>query len=591
MTLAFSYLRRHLGPYLVALLFLVIETLCDLAQPSLMALVVDRGVQPRDVGAILSCGSVMVGVALAGAVAAVVRNNVSNRVAQTVGYEMRADLYRAVQVLSAQNIDRLQAASVVTRMTNDVTTVVNFVNATMRIAVKMPVTCVGAVALIVYQTPRFAPVLVGVVAVVAALVVLNMRLSSPRYRALQRSIDRLNAVSREFLSSVRTVKAFGAQAQERVRFADAAKTTAQASVRAMELPAVLVPLVGLTVNGGIVALLWLSRAQDAGEIGRLMASLGYMAQLVQSLGMLNTVVNAAARCNVSAARIKEVLDERPAQEWQPRGEKPGGLVGAVAFREVSFTYEGASRPALDDVGFELRPGQTLGVIGPTGCGKTTLANLVARLYDATEGTVLLDGRDIRSIPVDELREGVALVPQASTLFAGTVAENLRWGDEDATVEQLRRACRIARADGFVEGLPQGYESVLGQGGVNLSGGQRQRLCIARALLRRPRVLVLDDCTSALDGSTERAVLEGLRTNLRGTTVVLVSQRIAAVRRADLILCLGNGRVSGLGTHDELARFCGAYRAILASQLGPDALPPTNPDSGGSPDQEAYHHGR
>ena len=266
-------------------------------------------------------------------------------------------------------------------------------------------------------------------------------------------------------------------------------------------------------------------------------------------------------------------------------------MGAVAFREVSFTYEGASRPALDDVGFELRPGQTLGVIGPTGCGKTTLANLVARLYDATEGTVLLDGRDIRSIPVDELREGVALVPQASTLFAGTVAENLRWGDEDATVEQLRRACRIARADGFVEGLPQGYESMLGQGGVNLSGGQRQRLCIARALLRRPRVLVLDDCTSALDGSTERAVLEGLRTNLRGTTVVLVSQRIAAVRRADLILCLENGRVSGLGTHDELARFCGAYRAILASQLGPDALPPTNPDSGGSPDQEAYHHGR
>ena len=587
MKLAFAYLRRHLGLYLVALVFLAIEVLCDLAQPSLMALVVDRGVQPRDVGAIVSYGVAMVSVALGGAVAAVIRNNVSNRVAQTVGYEMRGDLYGAVQALSAENIDRLQTASVITRMTNDVTTVVHFVNATMRIAVKMPITCIGAVALIIYQTPRFAPVLLAVVALVVMLVILNMRLSSPRYRGLQRAMDRLNGVSREFLSSVRTVKAFGAQAQEEARFTNAATATAQAGVHAMVLPSVFSPLVGLTVNLGIVALLWLSRAQNADEIGRLMASLNYMTQLVQSLGMLNMVVNSAARCNVSASRIEEVLQEQPVQAWRPAADTPMRIEGAVTFHDVSFSYVGSSRPALEQVSFDLRPGQTLGIIGPTGSGKTTLANLVVRLYDATEGTVLLDGRDIRSIPAGELREGVSLVPQASTLFAGSVAENLRWGDEDASLSRLREACRIARADEFVERLPRGYDALLGQGGVNLSGGQRQRLCLARALVRRPQILVLDDCTSALDGSTERAVLEGLRTHLTDTTVLLVSQRIATVRGADLILCLEDGRVSGLGTHAELARSCDAYRAILASQLGHEALPAADDD----PHDREVHHGQ
>lgn len=567
MRLAFRYVRRHWVLYLVAVLFLALEVACDLAQPTLMALVVDKGVQTRDVGLILRYGALMVGVAALGGAAAVVRNNVSNRVAQTVGAQMRLDLYRTVQGLSFQNIDRLQTASVITRMTNDVTTVVTFVNATMRMGVKMPLTCAGAVALIIYQTPQFAPVLLGVLAAVAALVALNVTASRPRYAALQRAMDRLNGVSREFLSSVRVVKAFGAQAQEDARFTHASQECADAGIRAMALPAVVSPLVTFAVNAGTVVLLWVSRVPDAGEIGRLMASLGYMAQLVQSLGLLNTVVNTAARCTVSAARIQEVLDQESAQSWVSGGPGDARLRGGVAFDAVGFSYEGASRPALHDVTFAVEPGQTLGIIGPTGSGKTTLANLVARLYDATEGAVLLDGRNVLEVPAAELREGVAVVPQASMLFTGTVAQNLRWGDEDASMEELHRAARLAQAHDFVERLPQGYRTELGQGGVNLSGGQRQRLCLARALLRRPRVLVLDDCTSALDAATERAVLEGLRRELKNTTVLLVSQRVAAVRRADMVLCLEHGRVSGLGTHRELLRSCAAYQAICASQLG------------------------
>lgn len=564
MNLAFSYVRHHLAGYLAAMVFLLVEVASDLAQPTLMAAVVDKGVQTRDLHLVLVYGAAMVGVALAGAVGAAVRNVISNRVSQAIGVEMRADLYHAVQRLSFENIDRLQAASIITRMTNDVTAVVGFINSTMRIAIKMPITCIGAMILIVYQTPDFAPLLFGIILLVGLLVAANMRVGRPRFVRLQQSMDRLNGVAREFLSSIRVVKAFGAQEQENVRFTQAATNSSQASIAAMAPPAVCTPLVNLVVNGGIVLLLWVSRAQSADEIGRLMASLGYMAQLAQSLGMLNVVVNEAVRASVSSRRIQEVLSEKPAQLWVADG--PGvALPGSVAFEGVSFTYAGASRPSLRDITFGIAPGQTLGIIGSTGSGKTTLVNLVPRFYDATEGTVFVGGLDVMRVTSQALRATVAVVPQTSTLFSGTIAENLRWGNEQASDEEIRAAARIAQADGFVSQLPNGYETQLGQGGVNLSGGQRQRLCIARALVRRPTILVLDDCTSALDATTERAVLEGLARDLTNTTVLLVSQRIATVRRAPLIVCLDRGRVCGLGTHEELLRDCAVYRDICASQ--------------------------
>ena len=564
MKLALWYVRRHLLGYFAAMFFLLVEVASDLAQPTLMASVVDKGVQTRDLNLVLAYGAAMVGLALLGAVGAAVRNVISNRVSQAIGLEMRGDLYRAVQALSFENIDRLQTASIITRMTNDVTTVVGFINSTMRIAIKMPATCIGAMILIIYQTPDFAPLLLGIIVLVALLVAGNMRLTRPRFARLQQSTDRLNGVAREFLSSIRVVKAFGAQDQEDARFTGAATASSQAAIAAMAPPAVVTPLVNFVVNGGIVVLLWVSRAQNADEIGRLMASLGYMAQLAQSLGMLNAVVNEAVRATVSSRRIQEVLDEKPVQSWVLEGPA-GPLPGSVAFEQVGFTYAGASRPSLCDVTLGVAPGQTLGIIGSTGSGKTTLVNLVPRLYDATEGAVFVGGFDVTQIPDRTLRETVAVVPQASTLFTGTIAENLRWGREDASDDEIRAAARIAQADGFVSGLPRGYDTVLGQGGVNLSGGQRQRLCIARALVRRPSVLVLDDCTSALDAATERAVLDGLARDLGDTTVLLVSQRIATVRRADVIACLDKGSLCGLGTHDELVRDCAEYRAICVSQ--------------------------
>ncbi len=571
MRLVAGYVARHIGLYLAAVAALVVETACDLLQPTFMSYMVDVGIQNGDVEAVPLYGALMLSVAATGLVAAVVRNNLSARASQAVGREMRAEMYRKVQGLSFENVDRLQPASIVTRLTNDVSVVVEFVNSTMRIAVKAPITCIGAVALIAWQTPGFAPALLAVVAVCVGVVVLNMRLGRPRFARMQESVDGLNASSREFFSSVRVVKAFGAEPQVRGRFDAAASSAAATGTSAMRVPAVLTPLVNLAVNLGVVVLLLTAQPSDAAGIGSLMASVNYMTQLLTSMGLVGSVVNRAARALSSAARIEEVFDEVPAQAEPDVAQGPGGpvclLAGGVAFEDVSFSYAGSSRPALEHVGFAVGEGRTLGVVGPTGSGKSTLANLILRFYDASGGRVLVGGRDVTGVPHGQLCRAVAVVPQRSTLFSGSVAENLRWGDEDASEGDLWEALHAVCADDFVAGLPQGLDTVLGQGGVNLSGGQRQRLCLARALLRRPRVLVLDDCTSALDATTEARVLAGLRARCAGATVVLVSQRIATVRRADAVLCLEGGRVQGFGTHAELLEACPTYQAVYASQVG------------------------
>lgn len=566
MGLIFSYIRRHLVAYIAGICFLTVEAAADLLQPTFMSYIVDNGVQNQDLRQILSYGAVMLGIALTGAVAAIARNNISSRASQAIGAEMRSDMYRAIQDLSFENIDRLQPASLVTRLTNDVTVATNFAGMLMRVAVKVPLTMIGAFVLLVAQIPNQLPIALVIMVAVAVLIRGAMHLSGPRFARMQRAIDRLNDASREFLSSIRVVKAFGAERQEEARLAGASDELADASIAAARVSAVFVPLINFVANLGIVVLLWRSQSQDPGEIGRLMAAVNYMTQMVMSFGMINMVLNDAMRATTSAARIREVLDEKPAQvrTANPETFEPRG---AVVFENVSFTYAGSPQPSLSDVSFAVRPGQTVGIIGPTGSGKTTLVNLVPRFYDATDGRVLLDGHDVRLVDEGLLRRSVAVVPQRALLFSGTIAENLRWGNEQASDEELRAAARAACADEFIDRLPRGYDTELGQEGVNLSGGQKQRLCIARALLRRVRVLVLDDCTSALDGATEAAVLAALRAQDPRPTMLLISQRIATVRRADVIVCLENGRLQGFGTHEELMAGSPTYRAIYASQTG------------------------
>ena len=567
MKLIIEYIGRYKRPFLIAVFFLTIETLADLLQPTFMSYIVDKGVEQNDVGQIFRYGVIMLIIAAVGAMGAVMRNIFASKTSQQIGRELRGDIYKKVMGLSFENIDRLAPASIITRITNDVTQIQNFINGTMRIMMKAPITCIGAIVLIVLQTPQQIPTLILILCISFAFIGANMLLGYPRFGKLQRCLDKLNTVSREFLSSIRVVKAFGGQAQEQQKFDSAANDFAGAGVSAMRVSAVFMPLINLTVNMGIVILLWLSQNQQSGQIGRLMASVNYMTQILFSLGMVSRILNTAVRATASASRVQEIFDEVPVQKNGTIVDKEKGGASEIRFEDVTFSYAEAANPAIEHVSFTAKPGETIGIIGPTGCGKSSLVQLVPRFYDAEKGGIYVDRIDVKEWDMESLRQRVGVAPQKPTLFTGTILQNLRWGNENASMDDIHAAAEIACVDEIVSNLPQGYETRLGQNGVNLSGGQKQRISLARALMKKPGILILDDCTSALDATTEAKVLKGLRENVGNMTVLLISQRISTVMRADKILCIEDGKVQGFGTHQELMKNCKIYQAIYDSQIG------------------------
>ncbi len=591
MKLILSYLKRHIVIFLISTAFLTLEAVADLMQPTYMSYIVDEGVANADVSRILMYGGIMLGIALFGAFCAVMRNHFASRTSQTIGKEIRHDIYKNVQSLSLENIDRLQPASIITRITNDVTQIQDFINSIMRIMIKAPITGIGAVILIIIQTPKQAPIMIVIILIATLLIVANIFVGYPRFGKVQKKLDKLNGVSREFLSSVRVVKAFRAEDKETEKFKDASDNLAAANTSALRAMAMFAPLINLTVNFGIVLLLFISKNQNASDIGRLMASVNYMGQVLFALNFISNVINNAVRALASSERIKEVLDEKPAQKKAENPKRPD-IKGTIEFRDVSFAYAGASRDALSHITFTASPGETIGIIGPTGSGKSSLVNLIPRFYDTSAGEILVDGINVNEIDEEYLRSRVALVAQKALLFSGTIMENLSWGLEKKDIkaalkadgksddnsltgsqiteedkQRIYRAAGIACAADFIEKTKDGYDTLLGQGGVNLSGGQKQRLSLARALIRDPGILILDDCTSALDANTESTVLKGLCKMEKKATVLLISQRISTVMRADRILCLNNGVVQGFGTHSELLANCQTYREIYESQIG------------------------
>lgn len=551
---------------MLSTLFLTLESVADLLQPKFMSDIVDDGVANKDISQILVYGGIMLAIALFGAFAAVMRNYFASTTSQTIGKELRGDMYRSVQRLSLENIDRLQPASIITRITNDVTQVQDFINSIMRIMFKAPITCVGAIALIIIQTPQQAPVMIVIICISALIIWANMKFGYPRFGRVQRMLDKLNGVTREYLTSVRVVKAFNAEDEETEKFDKSSMDFADANTSALRAMAYFTPLISLIVNFGIVLLLWISKSQDSAQIGKLMASVNYMTQVLFAVGMISNVINNAVRAIASSERISEVLDEKPAQKVLDNPKKPV-VKGMIEFDEVSFKYSGAAKNSIENISFSVNAGETIGIIGPTGSGKTTIVNLVPRFYDAGSGAVKVDGINVNDIDQQTLREAVAVVPQKALLFTGTIKENLLWGSDDATDDRIERAVKIACADSFIKESVNGYDTRLGQNGVNLSGGQKQRLSLARAIVRNPRILILDDCTSALDAETEAKVLNGLRNEIKGVTVLLISQRISTVIKADKILCIDNGKIQGYGSHEKLMKECKTYKAIYDSQIG------------------------
>ncbi|MVP01634.1 ABC transporter ATP-binding protein [Paenibacillus lutrae] len=620
-----KYIRKHWKPFSVAVAFLTLEALCDLMLPTLMAHIIDVGVAERRMDYVWTIGGLMLLITALGAASASIRNIVSSHVSQNFGAELRSDLFRKIQSLSFADIDKFDRASLVTRLTNDVTQVQMFVNGLMRVFVKAPLICIGSLIMASRLNPPLAVILVVVVPVVALLIALNMKIGFPYFIKVQHALDKVNGLMREYLSGVRVVKAFNRFDYEVDKFGAANGEYKHRSVTAMRVMSVFNPGIILTVNFGIVAVLWLGGLrvdQNQMQAGDIIAFVNYMTQILFSLMLISMVFTMFVRARASAGRIAEVFsqgnpveleevhvhsgkihsgagtipanhggtqeaaiqsggpDTAAGSERHPGGAPASARLhedaearvrGRVDFENVTFAYEGSSGdPVLKNITFSCQPGETVGIIGSTGSGKSTLVSLIPRFYDAASGCVKVGGVDVTLLDPQELRERIAVVPQKTVLFTGTVADNLRWGKEDATAAEMEQAARMAEAHGFIDASPEGYETRLGQGGVNFSGGQKQRLSIARAIVRKPDILILDDCTSAVDAATEARIKASLKQYAQGLTCLLIAQRITSVMDADKIIVLDDGVIVGMGKHGELLAGSRVYQEIFRSQMGKEA---------------------
>ena len=569
------YWQKYKGLCMASIVCVSMEALCDLLQPQVMSRLIDNGVAQLDIGYVIRMGLLMLGITALGACFACARNIFSSRASQRFGADLRRDLFVKIQRISIADAEQFDGGSLVTRLTNDVTHITNFVNGIMRISFKAPVVCMGSVLMAAVLNVRTIPIVIGIVAAALAFISLSMRLSYPEFARVQVALDKLNTTVREYLMGVRLVRAFNRYAFEKKRFATANSSLSDTTCHANRLLGFFSPLTGLATNTGIVLILWIgSRWVGAGNmhVGQIVAFVSYMTQIFFSLNMINFLLNMLVRTKASYARVNEVMtitdSDSIDDETIIAKQERMSLGMSVSFEDVTFRYPLATgESALQSIHFSLEPGQMLGVIGPTGSGKSTFAALLLRFYEPTQGVIRVCGEDLLRIPMEKLRSLVAVVPQTPALFTGTIKENLRWGDEFATDESLREAACCAQSEAFILASPNGYDTELGQHGVNLSGGQKQRISIARAMVRNPNLLILDDCTSALDALTESQVLTALRERTRDMTCILISQRVGTVRRADRILVLEDGKQAGFGTHAELLESCDMYRDIYESQVG------------------------
>lgn len=571
--LAWKHLKgRALACAVIAPLMMLVEVLMDLQQPALMARIIDVGVGGRDLTYVLATGFRMVVMAAIGFVGGAACSLLAARAAVDMSGRMRQGLFEKVQRLSFAEIDRLKTSSLVTRLTNDVMQMQTMVLMMLRIMVRSPLTLLGSILMSFLLSPRLSLLFCVLLPVVIVSIVLALRRSIVVFSQVQAWLDRMNTLMRESLLGVRVVRSFTIEAQQADRFAAANDGFTDRSIRAQELTFLLLPVVTLVMNLGVVAVLWFGGRMvfSSGlEIGKVMALVNYLTQITHSLMVtVNLVVN-VSRAQASTARIKEVLDAEPAvaepaEPCAPRNDD-------IEFEQVSLRYGQGETPVLRDLSFVIRQGETVGVIGATGSGKSSLISLIPRLYDASSGRVLIGGVDVRRMGIRELRRRVGLVMQEAFLFSGSVADNLRFGNERASGEDMESAARDAQAAGFIRDLPDGYGGAVEQRGRNFSGGQKQRLSIARTLLQEPRILILDDSTSAVDLITEADLRRDLARRMKGRTLIVVAQRISAVMDADRILVLDAGRLAASGTHAGLLRDCEIYRSIAVSQLGEGVL--------------------
>lgn len=548
--------------------YVVGEVVLETLLPLLMAGLIDNGIDAGDMNYILRAGLALVAMALLALLLGTLSGRSAARASAGLALNLRRDMYSRVQDLSFSNIDKYSTAGIVTRLTTDVTNVQNAYQMLLRIAVRSPIMLVCALVMAFRINYQLALIFLAVIPVLGLGLWLVTRIVHPVFTRVFRSYDRLNGVVEENLLGIRVVKSYVREEHEKEKFGAVSNEVYRDFSKAEKTLALNMPLLQLCMYGCMLLLSWFGARLVVGSTmttGELTSMFTYVMQILMSLMMLSMVLVMIAMARSSGERIAQLLEEEP--DIQNRAEPVGEVAdGSIRFEHVGFSYAGdAEKRCIRDVSLHISAGETVGIIGGTGSAKTTLVQLIPRLYDVTEGRVQVGGVDVRDYDLDTLRGAVAMVLQKNTLFSGTIKENLRWGKEDASDEELVRACKLAQADGFIRELPGGYDTYIEQGGTNVSGGQKQRLCIARALLKNPKILILDDSTSAVDTATDAQIRRAFREELPGTTQLIIAQRISSVQDADKIVVLDAGRVDGVGTHEELLQSNEIYRQVWASQ--------------------------
>lgn len=571
-------LFRYLTPYKMAIVaivgFVFIQTLSELYLPTLMSNIIDQGVINQDIPYIWKIGGFMLLVTLLGALAAVVASYFSAKVSMSFGKDLRNRVFSHAESFSLHEFTEVGTASLITRTTNDVTQVQLVLNMILRMMVMAPLMAIGGIIMALNKNPGLSWVIIVAVPILVLVIFLVIRQAVPLFKKVQVKLDQINRVMREHLSGVRVIRSFNRIHFEKKRFSKANSDLTETTIKVNKIMAVLMPSMMLIMNFTQIAVVWFGALRiDAGDmqVGDLMAFIQYAMQIMFSMVMLSMMFVLIPRASASASRINEVLDIEPTIVDQSKKDVTSAQKGYLQFDDVTFSYPGAEKPALRNLSFSAAPGEITAIIGGTGSGKSSLLKLISRFYDTASGSVLVDGINVKDIPVAELRKKIGLVPQKAVLFTGSVKENILFGNEQATEEEIIHAAKVAQAYDFVSEMKEGFDSMISQGGTNVSGGQKQRLSIARALVRKPEIFLFDDSFSALDFKTDAKLRAALKEEINEATVLIVAQRVSTVIDADRIIVLDEGYVVGIGTHKELMDTCDVYKEIVSSQLSEEDI--------------------
>lgn len=570
----FRFLRPYLWLLFWVMLVLFAQSIAELYLPTLMAEVVNNGMMKGDTGYIWKYGSYMLIVALVGSFCSIIGSYLSSIIGMGFGRDVRAGVFSRVESYSLNEFDKIGTASLITRTTNDIIQVQTLVIMGLRFMVFAPIMCVGGIIMAYSKDKQLTLILAVVLPVMLLLIGILAKYIVPLFKAMQVKLDKVNLVLRENLTGIRVIRAFNRLASENRRFEAANRDLTDNAIRVNKIMAMVQPVMMVIMNLTSVAIIWFGGhriSQNMMQVGDMMAFLQYAMQVMFSIIMVTIMFVMVPRAQASATRVNEVLDMAPGITDPPQGAQTGGRKGHVEFQDVTFSYPGAELPAVSNISFTASPGEVTAIIGGTGSGKSTLINLIPRFYDVDSGAVLVDGLDVRQMSQRDLRARIGFVPQTPVLFSGTVSENIRYGKADATDEEIAYAAKIAQAEEFIAAMKDGYDSKVAQGGTNLSGGQKQRLSIARALVRKPGIYILDDSFSALDFKTDARLRAALRKETTASTVIIVAQRVGTVMDADRIIVLDEGRIEGMGRHKDLMESSVVYREIVSSQLSEEEI--------------------